>query len=255
MMRMVNLLKIYSQVYKSYKTMLKNVFRLFDVMIWPYIQFFSFILFIGYFSNGQPEALGIVVLGLMGWRLMHHMHLEVVSNFMDEYWSRCLAHLMISPLTKLEYIIGSAIGGLAKGIFVIIVFYILAHYLYGFEIENMANVLLGLAIISLFGIATGIICLGVSYIYNEDVFSSALVVPDILVLLAGVYYPVSIFPGVLKDIAYLLPATYGFEMLRNEPVSLAVAAALLAAWLGASWLILIWCYDYARKTGKLTKFG
>lgn len=257
MMRMVNLLKIYSQVYKSYKTMFKNVFRLFDVTVWPTIQFFAFTLFIGYFSKNDPAVFGVVLVGLMGWRVFHHMHLEMVSSFMDEYWSGSLAHMIISPISRTEYVIGSAISGIVKSLFVIALYTVLAGLIYGqwFGIEQVPGIALGLVMIAGFGIATGMITLGFSYIYNEDVYTSAIVLPDIMVLLSGVYYPITIFPDALQWFARILPSTYGFEALRGNAGGLILGAGLLILWIAIAGVSLGWFYNRARKNGRLAKLG
>src|SRR4030095_697636 len=125
---MLSLTRIYAMVYRSVHSLRRNTFRLADVFIWPMIFLFTLTFFASYLGSEQVY-INVIILGMMGWRMIYFLNLEIVSSFVEEYWSKSLAHLMMSPITRLEFAIRTAISGFAKAIFVIAIYLIVTRVL------------------------------------------------------------------------------------------------------------------------------
>ncbi len=91
------------------------------------------------------------------------------------------------------------------------------------------------------------------------------IVSALLLLVSGVYYPVSVLPDWMQPLATISPVTYGLEGSR---AALTDGAGVAQLW-GSIWPLLvmgvvfvplgIWIFhlgeNYAKRTGKLKRSG
>ncbi len=256
---MSSLVRIYSQVYKSFMSLKRNTFRLADVLIWPMIFLFTLTFFVTYLGSDQIYV-NIIILGMMGWRMIYFPNLETVSSFTEEYWSKSLAHLMISPITRLEFAIGAAISGFIKAILVVIIYLVFTSFLYGFYIPDWPTFLLGMFFFAIIGFSMGLVTLGLGYFMKEESFSMAFIWPDIIVLLSGVYFSIeSVYPASIVPFIRLLPSTQAFELMKSmfglghpDLVILSVGTAVFFL---LAYAFNTFMYEKARKEGKLVRLG
>ena len=78
--------RILSQVYKNINTLKRNSFRLADILIWPMIFLFTLTFFVTYLGSDKVY-LNMIILGMIGWRVIYFLNLEMVSTFTEEHWS------------------------------------------------------------------------------------------------------------------------------------------------------------------------
>ncbi|MBI5228361.1 hypothetical protein HY988_07240 [Candidatus Micrarchaeota archaeon] len=250
---------IYSQVYKSMNTLKRNPFRLSDVLIWPLIFLFTLTFFVSYLK-AEKVYLEIIILGMMGWRVIYFLNLEVVNSFVEEHWSKALPHLMVSPITRLEFALGSAVSGVIKSIAVIFIYVIATYLLYGFVIGDWLTFAIAMFFFATIGFSMGLVTLGLGYYMKDEAFNLAFIWPDVIVLLSGVYFSVeAVYPAFMLPYINLLPSTQAFYLLKSmvSPVTanIPLLALLSALWLVAGYLFNGFMFDRARKDGKLTRLG
>jgi len=250
--------RIYAVTYRNLVNSRKNFFRLFDITMWPLVLFLSLTLFIQYIK-GEPAILGAVILGVMGWRIVYHMQIEFCQAYMDNWWSGMLGHFMISPVTTTEFIIGNLVVAVTKMAFVSGMYLILAKVLFNYTFYNWHLILIGSLILMLFGILIGLITLGICMIYQDNAFAVAYLLPDLIVLFSGVYYPVTIFPVFIQKIMMFFPTLYAFEILKASvgmgTVNIAYAVTTLILWLVLSVCFFIFCKRYAKRKGLFAKLN
>lgn len=254
-----SLVRIYSQVYKSFMSLKRNTFRLADIFIWPMIFLFTLTFFVTYLGS-DSIYLSMIILGMMGWRMIYFLNLEMVSSFTEEYWSKSLAHLMISPITRIEFALGMAISGFLKGLFVVLTYIVFTYLLYGFTVPDWMVFITALLFFSLIGFSMGLITLGLAYFSKEEAFNIAFIWPDLIVLLSGVYFSIeSVYPSWALPIIRLLPSTQAFELLKSTvglgSPDLLLLAGSTALWLIAGYIFNGYMYEKARKEGKLARLG
>jgi ABC-2 type transport system permease protein len=250
---------MYAQVYKNLHSLRRNTFRLADVLIWPMIFLFTLTFFATYLGS-DPVYLNMIILGMMGWRLIYFLNLEMVSAFVEEYWSKSLAHLLISPVSRLELAAGSAASGLLKGAFVIMIYIVFTNALYGFVITDWAAFLAAMFFMAVIGFSMGLFTLGIGYYWKEEAFNIGFILPDLVVLLSGVYFSVeSVYPAWALPFVNALPSTQAFNLLKSMvgagEADVPLLAALCAAWLAAAYLFNGAMYEKARRAGRLTRLG
>jgi ABC-2 type transport system permease protein len=253
------LVRIYSQVYKSFNTLRRNSFRLADVFIWPLIFLFTLTFFATYLGS-NVVYLKMIILGMMGWRMIYFLNLEMVSSFVDEYWSKSLAHLLISPISRFELAVGCAISGFLKAIFVICIYLVATNLIYGFTMPDWLTFVIAMSFFAVIGFSMGLVTLGIGYYWKEESFNLGFIWPDVIVLLSGVYFSVdAVYPAWAVPIIRLLPSTLAFDLLKSM-VGLATPDIPLLALLSALWVVLAYLfngymYEKARKAGKLARLG
>jgi ABC-2 type transport system permease protein len=251
--------RIYSQIYKNMMSMKRNSFRLADVFVWPMLFLFTLTFFVTYVGS-DAVYLNLIILGMMGWRVIYFLNLEMVGSFTEEYWSKSLPHLMMSPITRFEMALGSALSGLIKSVFVIFTYLILTHFLYGFWITDWATFSVAIFFLAAIGFSLGLFTLGLGYFMKQDAFNIAFIIPDVVVLISGVYFSVeSVYPASVLPFIRLLPSTYAFDVLKSMvgmgEANIPVLAALTALWIAIAYMFNSWMFELARKSGKLTRLG
>ncbi|MEW6749111.1 MAG: ABC transporter permease [Candidatus Micrarchaeota archaeon] len=254
-----SLSRIYSQTYKNLNSLKRNSFRLADVFIWPMIFLFTLTFFITYLGS-DPVYLDMIILGMMGWRVVYFLNLEMVSSFTEEYWSKSLPYLMASPISRIEMALGAAGSGSLKAIFVVGIYLVMTNLLYGFTVSDWPLFLTAMAFMGIVGFTLGLITLGLGYFMKEEAFNIAFIIPDVTVLLSGVYFTIdSVYPGWLIPYIRLLPSVHAFDLLKSMvgigQADLASLALLSAIWLAAAYLFNGFLYEKARKEGKLARLG
>lgn len=257
-MSMVSIQRISAVVYRDIIIMKRNLFRFFDLTLWPLILFLSLTLFVAYVED-DPVILGVVVLGVTGWRAVYHAEIEFAQHYLDEHWSGMLGHYLVSPITLVEMIIGNVIVGISKFIIVAAGYFFLAKIMFNFTVINWPLVILGLIVLTIFGIIIGLFSLGICFIYHENAFAVSYILPDLLVLASGVYYPITVFPIMMQKVIHFIPAYYGFEILKASlgagTVMLPELIATTLLWLVGGIMFLEATKRYAMRKGLFAKLN
>jgi len=251
--------RILSQVYKNLNSLRRNTFRMADVLIWPMIFLFTLTFFITYLGS-DTSYLYVVILGMIGWRVIYFLNLDMVSSIAEENWAKTLAYLFASPISRMETAVGSAISGFVKACFVLVVYLLLTNLLYGFVVKDWGVFVLGMATLSVAGFTMGLFALSFAYFAKEEAFSISFILPDVFALLSGVYFSIdAVYPSWLLPFIRLLPTTQGFEVLKSTVglghPDLSMLVLTTGGWLLVAYLVNGWAYDKARKEGKLARLG
>jgi ABC-2 type transport system permease protein len=254
-----SLTRMYSQVYKNIHSLRRNTFRLSDIIIWPMIFLFTLTFFATYMGS-DTVYLNMIILGMMGWRMIYFLNLEMVSTFVEEYWSKSLAHLLISPVSRLELALGSAASGFIKGTFVIATYLVFTNILYGFSVSDWGTFAIAIFFMAVIGFSMGLVTLGLGYYWKEEAFNIAFIWPDVIVLLSGVYFATdSVYPPYALPFINMLPSTQAFNLLKSlvgaGHADLPLLAFLSAIWLVGAYLFNGFMYGKAKRAGKLTRLG
>ena len=111
------------------------------------------------------------------------------------------------------------------------------------------------------GIAAAILPL----MYVERGGQMVFVIQSVLLLVSGVYYPISVLPGWMQAVSHFSPATYVLDGVRAGLIEGTPITALFAdVWpllvMGAVLIPLgMWTFGraerYAKRTGKLKRVG
>ncbi|BDU76874.1 ABC transporter permease [Mesoterricola sediminis] len=250
------LLRIAAHAYHIGLNLRRDAFRLLDVTLWPLVLLLSMGLFCRAFTP-DPRTLALVVLGALGWRVIYHFQMEAVQIYMDNYWMGMIEHVMISPARWWEFILGGAVSALGKILVISALFLALGRWFFHASFPDARGLAAGMLACAACGLVLAVYSLGVAFLKRGDAFAFIFAFPDVIAVLSGVFYPVTVFPAPIQAFARLLPTTHAFGLVK-APLGLDEARPLLflatlVPWLLGGILFTGWALRRARRLGKLVK--
>jgi ABC-2 type transport system permease protein len=209
----------------------------------------------------------ILLIGAVVWSYLGIVFELLIETVAWERWEGTIEYTFMAPLTRASHLIGTGIFAVFYGIVrASIVFVVIAAF-FGLDMPKAnfvtALVLISVASISFVGI--GMMTAVLPLISPEKGTQFGYVGQGLMLVVSGVYYPVSVLPQAMQWIATISPATYALRGMR--------AAILDGASVGAVWgdiwpLILIgivsvplgiWVFRrgelHAKRHGKLKRSG
>lgn len=221
-------------------------------------------------SGAQVDTKYLVLYLLIGtlvWR-----YLSIVFDAMSEMiawerWEGTIEYTFMAPVSRLTHMIGQTIFSVVWGLFFTGVIFGIVALLFDIDLSS-AN-LVGAAVIMLAAtlsfIGFGIVASVLPLLFPERGAQMTNVVQALLLLVSGVYYPISVLPGWMQVVARVSPATYALSAMREAILQNASSTALLkdALLLTVMGLAMIpaglWVFSkaevYAKRTGKLKRTG
>ncbi len=240
--------------------------RVLELFYWPAVQIILWGFISQFFmthSSWVAQASGVLLAAVLLWDVMFRGQLGVSLAFFEEMYSRNLGHLFVSPLRPYELVLALltisfirttiGVGGAA----------ILAIPLYHYSIFTLGLPLLAFfANLLVMGWAIGLLVAGLVMRYGLGAESLAWVAIFALAPVSGIYYPISVLPGWLQGVAYLLPSAHVFEGMRAVMFEhafrldlLANAVVLNLVYIGVGAAVFLLSFRIARERGLLLRVG
>jgi ABC-2 type transport system permease protein len=190
----------------------------------------------------------------------------IAESVQWERWEGTIEYTMMSPISRLTYVLGSSLFGVIYGLArsaVVLVALVFAFHLTA-EPSGLLPTLAIIAVGSVSFIGIGIMAATLPLLFTEKGAQMVYVIEALLLLISGVYYPVSVLPGAIQAVSYLSPATYILTGTRQfllpgtqgdllgSLIPLAIIG-IVSVPLG----VLLWtrAERFAKKTGRLKRTG
>jgi len=161
------------------------------------------------------DAPGFFIGAVLLWDVLFRGQLGVSLTFIEELYSRNLANLFVSPLRLHEFIAGQLVMSVLRtliGVGGACVFaFVLFHYsIFSFGLSLVAF----FTPLLMFGWAIGLAVSALILRWGLGAEELAWAAIFLFAPVSGVYYPISVLPGPLQLVAYMLPSAYVFEGMR-----------------------------------------
>jgi ABC-2 type transport system permease protein len=217
--------------------------------------------------EGQLDLVLYLGIGTVVWAYLRAVFANVGEMVAWERWEGTIEYTMMAPISRLAHMLGvslfSIIYGLARSA---LLWGVLALF-FSVDLSN-AN-LGGAALILLVGsvsfLGFGIMAAVLPLLFPERGEEMTFVISSILLLVSGVYYPISVLPDWMEPLATVSPATYVLKGMRSALLegtpTLALGPSILPILiLGALTLpvgvaVFGWGERYAKRTGRLKRSG
>jgi ABC-2 type transport system permease protein len=218
-------------------------------------------------QEGQLDLVLYLGIGTVVWAYLRAVFANVGEMVAWERWEGTIEYTMMAPISRLAHMLGvslfSIIYGLGRSALLLGV---LALF-FSVDLSN-AN-LGGAAVVLLVGsisfLGFGIMAAVLPLLFPERGEEMTFVISSILLLVSGVYYPISVLPDWMEPLATISPATYVLAgmraaLLEGTP-TLALGPSILPILiLGVITLpigiaIFGWGERYAKRTGRLKRSG
>jgi len=243
--------------YRSYLFAKRNLFFLFELFFWPIIGVISLGLMSRFLALNQ-EMMSFILTGIITMNVLQITQLDVSYSLFYDIWSKSVKHTFSTPISVSNVIIGGWLFGILRGFVIYAILTIISLYMFNFRIPTITTMLIFLCGTFLSALLVGICVCVLILLFGQRAEAVAWALSPLLMLICGVYYPVTIFPPILQTVAYLIPLTYFLEYFRASYIvttnnttgtMLQRGFTLTIIYLLLFYFCLILVVRHARKTG------
>jgi ABC-2 type transport system permease protein len=208
-----------------------------------------------------------LVIGTLVWRYLSMIFYWITEVISIERWEGTIEYTLMAPIRRITHMAGQTFFAVVYSMLFTAI--ILAVTVVLFEIDLSNANLTGGAVMLLAGslsfIGVGVMGSILPLLFPERGAQMTHVIIALLLLVSGVYYPISVLPPLLQKLAVFSPATYVLDgtrraFLEGMPTSElwpyiwpTLIMGLIAIPLG------LWVFGqaerYAKRTGKLHRNG
>lgn len=258
-----SLIQIKAFAFKNWVVTKRNFFSLAEILFWPLVGLFSVGL-LTIFLNLDESMTGFILIGVMSISLLQVCQIDVAYALLYDLWAKSMKHTFIAPIHPFQLISGSWLIGMARSGFVFFLLSLSSLIAFRFNFFQPGGLPLVLYLSGLFLIAVsigaGVCILVLLFGYKAEV--AAWSITSLMALICGIYYPISILPTPLQEIARIIPLSYFLEYFRTfygfkKEVNdlLARGFGLIGLYLILEAILLKWVIHHARKNGTFVKLS
>ena len=199
-------------------------------------------------------------------------YLGIVFEFMTETvawerWEGTIEYTFMAPLSRSVHLYGVGIFSVLYGVVRTAILFVVVAAFFGLHMPNadFAAAIVVLAVSSVSFIGVGTMTAVLPLISPEKGAQLGFIAQGTLLVISGVYYPVTVLPQWMQWLATISPATYTLRGIRHAILD---GASIGAVW-GDVWPLIvigivaaplgIWVFKrgeiYAKKHGKLKRSG
>jgi ABC-2 type transport system permease protein len=208
-----------------------------------------------------------LVIGTTIWSFVSVVFDNVTETVTIERWEGTIEYTFMAPVSRLTHMFGMCIFAVVHGLLLTVIQLFVVSMFFHLDISH-ANwgasiTLLVLGSVSFIGLGTmGAV---LPLLYTERGAQMTYIIRAIMLLVSGVYYPVSVLPAIFHPLSAISPATYVLDGLRQSIIQ---GHGLGALW-GDIWPLAI-CgvvslpiglsifrigERFAKRTGRLKRNG
>ena len=208
-----------------------------------------------------------LAIGTAVWTFLSVVFDGVTETVTMERWEGTIEYTFMSPVSRVTHMFGACAYALIHGIIMTALQLIVMALFFHLDLShaNWLMALLVLAIGSFSFIGFGTVAAVLPMLYTERGAQMAYIIRAVILLVSGVYYPVTVLPGFLQALSVVSPATYVLDGLRG---ALLPQATPYNAW-PVIWPLILCAVvsipvgqyifhlaeRYAKRTGKLKRNG
>jgi ABC-2 type transport system permease protein len=256
-------LKFFAFAYRNWIIYLRNLFTAFELLFWPVVSLLSVGLMTTFLKlDGNTTT--FILIGAIAFSLVQVAQMDVSYILLFDSWSKSIKHTFIAPVRGYHFVIGAWVMGMLRGLVVFLVLSLFSALVFSFDFLQPGPLPLLWFLLGLFinaaVIGTGVCILYVTFGQRAEVAAWTMV--GFLMVLCGVYYPVSVLPAAVRAVSALIPLTHFLEHFRSfygfESVfswSLVWGFSLGVLYFAAGLLLLELAVTRARRSGLITKLS
>ncbi len=208
-----------------------------------------------------------LLIGTLVWRFLSMIFYWITDLINIERWEGTIEYTLMAPVRRLTHMAGQTLFSVIYSLVFTGVILVVTALVFEIDLRN-ANLAGGLLMMlsgSISFIGIGIMASSLPLLFPERGAQMTNVFIALLMLVSGVYYPVSVLPGFLRQMAVISPATYVLDGVRSAMLEGAPTRSLWPVmWptLLIGFLMVpvgLWVFAqaerYAKRSGKLHRNG
>ena len=257
------IVKVSAFFLRSWRMTYRNAFTIFEIVFWPIVNLLSVGL-LTTFLQAEPGTVVFVLVGTFALSTVQVCQLDVAYAALFDMWSRSIKHQLVAPIRPWHLLLGSWLMGLMRGTVVFMLQAAVSQWMFGVNVlaHGVAPALALLAGLLLSAGGIGLLVCTLLMLFGLRAEVSAWSGVSLILLVCGVYYPVSVLPAPLQVVAAAVPLTHFLEAFRaqlgyapmfKEP--LVRGYVLAAVYAAGGYALFAWAIHRARRTGMLLKLS
>ncbi len=196
----------------------RSMHRVFALFYWPTFELFIWgflTVYLNRIGAAKFDFIPLLLGGLVFWNLFNRAQQSISVSFLEDIWSRNIGNVFASPIRLMEFLLALVFLSIFQSLISVLVMATLATVFWRLDILQFGPYL-ALFFLNLFilGWTMGIITTSVIMRFGPSVDILAWSFPLLVQPLSAVFYPVSVLPGFLQKISFLLPTSHVFEGMR-----------------------------------------
>ena len=257
------IVKVSAFFLRSWRMTYRNAFTIFEIVFWPIVNLLSVGL-LTTFLQAEPGTVVFVLVGTFALSTVQVCQLDVAYAALFDMWSRSIKHQLVAPIRPWHLLLGSWLMGLMRGTLEFMLQAAVSQWMFGVNVlaHGVAPALALLAGLLLSAGGIGLLVCTLLMLFGLRAEVSAWSGVSLILLLCGVYYPVSVLPAPLQVVAAAVPLTHFLEAFRAQlgyaPVfkePLVRGYVLAAVYVAGGYALFAWAIHRARRTGMLLKLS
>jgi ABC-2 type transport system permease protein len=213
------------------------------------------------------EVTTILLVGAVVWAYLGIIFEILTETVAWERWEGTIEYTFMAPLSRPIHLFGMGLFAIVYGVIRAIMLFAVVALFFHLELAhaNFVAALIVLVVASISFIGIGMMTAVLPLISPEKGTQLGFVAQGVLLVVSGVYYPVSVLPEWMQWLAKISPATYALDGIRDAIIN---GAGISAMWPDIWPLILIGLVSvplglevfrrgerYAKRHGKLKRSG
>lgn len=233
-----------------------------DTIFFPLVTTIVFGFVAKYLSGENLTAASYLLLGMLLWHIVQVSQYSMSMGVLWNVWSRNLSSMFIAPLSIKEYVIAQIISSLIKAIGVSLVLSFSSYFIFGFNVLHigLVNYILYFLNLVMFAWSIGIVLLGIIFKYGTRIQALAWSCIFLFQPLTAAFFPVSVLPPVLRELAFIFPPTYIFEAARGNLADtstnlqyIGIAFCINLLYFFISSFVFNWMFNKSKETGQFAR--
>jgi len=241
----------------------RNVFFFFELLFWPIVGVVSIGLMTK-FLGITPAQASFVLIGTIALSVVNVCQLEVAYAVLMDVWSKSIKHQFLAPIGIRHLTVGSWVVGMVRGSLLFTLLAVLAWWAFDFRVLAAGGGAVGLFLFGCFLNAwiVGVFVCALITLFGNRAEAFAWASVNLVLVLAGIYYPVSVLPEPAATLARAIPLTYFLDAYRSHfgfasefAAPIATGLALSVVYAVVAHLAFYASVQRARRTGLLLKMS
>ncbi len=190
----------------------------------------------GYRLDVNRETI-VLLIGAVVWSYLGLLFEIVTETVAWERWEGTIEYTFMAPLSRPAHLLGMGAFAVVYGVLrTILLFGVVSAFLdVSYANANFASAMVVLGVSSVSFVGIGMMTAVLPLISPEKGTQLGFIAQGLLLVISGVYYPVSVLPQWMQWLSVISPATYTLEGARKAVLDGAGVAAL---W-GEIWPLLL----------------
>lgn len=216
----MNYAHVWGIVLRNFYLFRRSWYRILGLFYWTIMELLLWGFVTLWLNSIQPQGAAVnftvTLLGaLIFWDLFIRAQQSISTSFLEDVWSRNLMNIFITPMKSSEFVLGFTLISLIQGIVSFIFVSILAFFLYSLKIWAFGFYIIPFFLnIFIFGWVLGFLTVGMILRFGPSFEVLVWSLPFLFEPFSAIFYPISILPMPLQQVAFFLPTSHLFEGMR-----------------------------------------